>query len=72
MRSAENAGNGNGRRHCRQKLKYFKLHRMGLLANNLCWKCQTETGTFLSGNVNLFILGKSCRVNRDVGAYDGT
>ena len=24
-----------------------KLHRMGLLANNLCWKCQTGTGTFL-------------------------
>ena len=25
----------------------FTLYRMGLLANNLCWKCQEETGTFL-------------------------
>lgn len=24
-----------------------KLHRMGLIGNNLCWKCQSEIGTFL-------------------------
>ncbi len=24
-----------------------KLHRMGLLASDLCWKCQAETGTFI-------------------------
>ena len=23
-----------------------KLHRMGLIGNHLCWKCQSETGTF--------------------------
>lgn len=24
-----------------------KPHRMGLMANNLCWKCQTEIGTIM-------------------------
>lgn len=24
-----------------------RLHKMGLLTNNLCWKCKTESGTFL-------------------------